>query len=166
MYSINIARKIYGSRVYTFEPNPSVFKVLKKNIDVADLNNRVFLHNLAVYSRNENRKFYLANYCARSSLYQERAEYKSSVKSQTEVRCVTLDSMVFERHCTPPDVIKIDAEGAEFDILKGMKWILEQKRPQLFIEPHSPENEELVMDYLKGIGYKYERLGYPMRFYV
>ncbi|PHQ41875.1 hypothetical protein Z052_12540 [Halorubrum sp. C191] len=36
----------------------------------------------------------------------------------------------------PPDVIKIDVEGAEADILDGMKETLSDKKPLLYIEIH------------------------------
>ena len=51
------------------------------------------------------------------------------------VPAFTLDKF-FEEEEILPDVIKIDVEGAEFQVLTGMRNILSNKRPILFLEIH------------------------------
>jgi len=42
------------------------------------------------------------------------------------VEVVTLDAYFSYKHYPPPNFVKIDVEGAEFRVLRGMKKILEQ----------------------------------------
>jgi FkbM family methyltransferase len=135
VYTLEILSKVKDCKVYTFEPNPATFVVLKRNLDVMHFNGRVKLFNLAVSSYSGTRDFFVADESARSSLFAFQAQYKTEIKNTVKVNCVTLDSMINDNRL--PDVIKIDAEGAECDILKGASDLLELKHPQLFIEPHS-----------------------------
>ena len=48
------------------------------------------------------------------------------------VRCCTLDECL--RSVPPPDLIKIDAEGAEVDVLRGGLNFLTARRPSLIVE--------------------------------
>ena len=49
--------------------------------------------------------------------------------SEVTVKSISLDSF-FEEEGIPPEIIKIDVEGAEMDVLKGMKTILKNQRPK------------------------------------
>ncbi len=48
------------------------------------------------------------------------------------VRCCTLDEVT--EFATPPDLIKVDAEGAEVDVLGGGLNFLANARPPLIVE--------------------------------
>ena len=51
---------------------------------------------------------------------------ESTIKDQTvSVRSITLDNF-FKNEKIKPDVVKIDGEGSEMNILKGMKNLLEK----------------------------------------
>lgn len=52
-----------------------------------------------------------------------------------------------------PDFIKIDAEGAELDVLKGGRQTIERNRPVLMIEGHDGL-EGPIGRYLKDLGYQ------------
>jgi hypothetical protein len=51
-------------------------------------------------------------------------------------------------------VIKIDAEGAEVEILRGATRLLGEYRPRLLIEVHSLELETSCNALLRHAGYK------------
>ena len=55
-----------------------------------------------------------------------------------------------------PDAIKVDVEGAEDDVLVGMRQLLNDRRPALFIECHSLELHRTVKrfvgDYHRDVG--------------
>lgn len=53
----------------------------------------------------------------------------------------------------PPDVVKIDVEGAELEVLKGAEGLLGGKRPVILAEV-DPKNSMVVAGFLKGLGYK------------
>jgi FkbM family methyltransferase len=62
----------------------------------------------------------------------------------------------------PPDLIKVDVEGAEIEVLRGAKRCL-KPRPILLLEVSS-ENMQLVSSILKPLGYRFmdgETKGHP-----
>jgi len=68
------------------------------------------------------------------------------VSSEVADRTITLNDYVDED--TLPDILKIDVEGAEYDVLQGMSEILNSTSPVLFIEIHPAylRNRDLVAD--------------------
>jgi hypothetical protein len=53
---------------------------------------------------------------------------------RVEVRCVTLDQLFAQRSCGIPALIKIDAEGAELDIIRGGARIVAETNAMLVVE--------------------------------
>lgn len=53
----------------------------------------------------------------------------------------SLDTIVYGHGGPPPAVMKIDAEGAELEILRGAARLLRDHRPKLLIEVHSLDLE-------------------------
>lgn len=60
-------------------------------------------------------------------------ELGRSRSREIRVRARSIDSYV-EETGVQPDVVKIDTEGAELDVLRGMAKLLRSKRPLLTIE--------------------------------
>lgn len=61
----------------------------------------------------------------------------------------------------PPDVIKIDIEGAEARVLAGAARLLAERRPIVICEVHGREERELVRQLLRD--YDVETLGSDWR---
>jgi hypothetical protein len=58
-------------------------------------------------------------------------------KTSIEAYALTLDAMIFTHAQCVPGFVKIDVEGAEAHVLRGMKKTLQQYRPHLLIEMHA-----------------------------
>jgi Methyltransferase FkbM domain len=66
---------------------------------------------------------------------------------------VCLDALLREGTVPMPDVIKMDVEGAECDVLEGMKEIAARRCPQSFVECHVGKHiEEAVRAYFLRYG--------------
>ncbi len=63
-----------------------------------------------------------------------------------------LDTIVRERSLPPPDVIKIDVEGAEADVLQGARGTATVHRPVLLIELHG--TNDAVTELLQELSYR------------
>lgn len=73
------------------------------------------------------------------------------------VRSISLDDYV-KQTGQIPDVVKIDVEGAEQQVLRGMRWLIQEHAPLLFIEVHERKLRRLgaspqdVVSQLLGYG--------------
>lgn len=74
------------------------------------------------------------------------------------VKCVTLDADLSSMEIVP-NFIKIDVEGAEWDVLFGVERMLQQHHPRLLISLHLPQLEEqgvserMVLEWLSAHDY-------------
>jgi FkbM family methyltransferase len=121
-----LALRATGSRglVVGYEPTPRVFDVLKNNVRINGFleTGRVDLRQKAVSDgRTAIATFYVSHNSLMNSLYGE--DTSSPTGSTTiDVVSVSLDSDL--AHLDRIDVVKIDAEGAEPVILRGMQQII------------------------------------------
>ena len=91
------------------------------------------------------------------------------VESSAVVRTVSIDDFVFKEVVRRPDVVKIDVEGAELNVLLGMRRTLAEIQPIVIFE--IDDNEQSAFDrkqkacdaILMEYGYSLQRLGdsYP-----
>jgi hypothetical protein len=65
------------------------------------------------------------------------------------VRCVPGDEVLLP---TPVGMLKIDVEGMEFDVLKGLHSTIERWRPQIFIEVWE-ESRDLLTSWCQRYNY-------------
>ncbi len=68
------------------------------------------------------------------------------------VSCTTLDE--FAGAYPPPDVVKVDVEGAEALVLGGGRGLLSRRRARFIIELHGPRQAAEVGEILRGAGYE------------
>ena len=60
---------------------------------------------------------------------------KNDLKKKIKINSTTIDSLV-KSLSLHPTFIKIDTEGAEFDVLEGMKETLKNFKPKIMLEKH------------------------------
>ncbi len=93
-------------------------------------------------------------------------EPSTSVDAQRTVFVdqVTIDTLVTSGRLPPPNVVKIDVEGAEPAVLRGMSETLRAHRPRLIVELDAADDVQLDQSYaevrnqLEEFGYRCERL--------
>jgi FkbM family methyltransferase len=117
IYTLLAART--GCKVHSYEPTPSTFAILRQNIsangfDVTDLVN---VYNLAVLDRASKVPFTIvegiSGQCHIASMEDT---------GIIEVEAVSMDDHL--AHLSRIDVVKIDAEGSELHVLRGMRNIV------------------------------------------
>ena len=136
-YFTCLASELVGPQghVHSFEPTPSTFEILGIN---GRKRPNVQLNNAAVFSTNSQLTFqdfgvrYSAFNSAVGSRLDETMERQATAKSY-QVEAVTVDEYA-RRTGNLPDVVKIDAENAEYDVLMGMEQTLQESKPTVSIE--------------------------------
>jgi FkbM family methyltransferase len=109
-----------GCQVYAYEPTPNIYKILLDNIGINgfDPTGRAHVYNLAVSDKEGKSKFAIYdNLSGHNTFY----AYNDNDKT-VEVNTIRLDEHLSK--LPHIDVVKIDAEGAEPLVLKGMGEII------------------------------------------
>ena len=135
-YSL-IAASMIGEqgRVFAFEANPDIFEILFRNIEINSYLNKTTLINKAVFDKTGSLNFH--NYKLHhggSSVCKITEESQKEFRDEVEVievEAVSLDDYFSDKDIKV-DLIKIDAEGSEARIFKGMEKIVKDN-PQLTI---------------------------------
>jgi len=84
-------------------------------------------------------------------------EGRLSADGESLVPLVSLDGWPAAVESGPPALLKIDVEGAEVDVLRGMENLLRTAKPVLIIELHGTAAE--VTAVLEEFGYGYRPIG-------
>jgi FkbM family methyltransferase len=144
--------KAVGSQgmVYAFEPFPDNVIFLRKHHHLNKLAN-IIVEEYAIGDANGEVNFYcphVSNYCGSIMRINGDNNYKI-----LKLKTITLDDYVYQHNNNPPDLIKIDIEGAEYLALIGMQNIIKNKKPILFIALHGPEVFHKCCDFMKKFNY-------------
>lgn len=108
-----------GGKVFAFEPEPTNFSLLKKNVEINGYKNVEFIQK-AVSDKIGNAKLYLCEYNKGCHTIYDPNDGRKSI----EIETISLDEY-FKNYTGKIDFIKIDIEGAEWLALKGMLNLLE-----------------------------------------
>lgn len=65
-----------------------------------------------------------------------------------------------------PDIIKIDVEGAEWEVLQGAANVISTRRPVIFLATHSDDLRDRCSAWLRKIGYTLKPLNSDMSEFV
>ena len=150
-----LASKAVGERgrVLGFEPAPSVYAVLRRNIERSGRTN-IEVYPWAVGNKSETTKFYESAVANWGSLVRSDQLLQ---KEGVPVQVRRLDDIAKDFPDFHPKVLRMDIEGGEMMVLEGAQSVLEQYRPSLFIEFHPFairwEAVHSTFDRLRQLGY-------------
>jgi len=140
--TVTAARKIRrGGKLYSFEPVPEYFNVLKDNVSSNGLGN-VEVYELAVTDKAGRAPFYQKGLSS-GIVFGEGAK-------KFEVSTTSIDRFLSEEKIERIDLINMDCEGSELLVLKGAQKTLWENKVKIFCEIHH--------DFLKQLGQSVEEL--------
>jgi FkbM family methyltransferase len=133
IHTLHAARLVGATGVvHAFEPDPKTFEILTQNVQANGLQASIQLHQQALLDRNGELPLYrAAGMSTWNSVFAGNDGRPSVI-----VPCVTLDEAL--AGTSRIDVIKLDAEGAEPAILRGMNRILERNPDILILMEYAP----------------------------
>ncbi len=155
IFSIYAATK--SKTVYAFEPVPENYKLFLENIRINDFNRIIKAYNYAISDKEENLRLFLnEDNTGGHSAYSKTGNY-------LDVPTMSLKDVFDKNDIKICDLLKIDAEGSEYEILFGLPEEYFKKIKRVFVEYHDfngmdsnnePSNNiESLRKYLENHGY-------------
>ena len=125
LHTLNMARIVGNTgRVFAFEPDPSNFEILEKNVKINNYQN-IILEQKAVGDKHGRTTLYQSDNPGNHRLF----PLTKQAKGQIQVELTSLDKYFTDSNLANKiNFIKIDVEGFEFSVLKGMKNILKNNK--------------------------------------
>ena len=141
-------------KIYSFEPTPKLFQILKNKYD---LKKNIKLFQLALDDKIIKSKFFSYEYDKINSLIQTDENSKfhksrqtalknrdfSNFETEIEVQTSTIDNIADEQNIDKIDVLKIDTQGNEDRVLEGSKKLLNSNKINL-----------IELELILGFGYQ------------
>ena len=117
----------------------------------------LIVNNKAVNNKNKRMKFYERSVSSQSSLVESSKVLAdvSKVLETYDVDTLTIDSYCKKNNITKIDLMKIDAEGFDFQVLESSEKLLKENKIKLIkIEIWAEDNSlALISNYLNDFGY-------------
>lgn len=121
-----LADMLKVKHVYSFEPDPISFKILKKNLKNS-YNCSCF--NLGIYSSFKKIKLFIDPYHSGDN-----RPIKTKGRDSIPIQTISIDHFVDSNNLQELDFIKMDIQGGEYDALEGARKTINRFRPILLVE--------------------------------
>lgn len=144
-----------ASAVHCFEPNPVNAEQIRKVISL-NPDRHLTLHECAVGASDGSAEFLIMPESSMGKLNIGTFQKEQNTGQHIRVQIRALDSLVACGEIEPPQLIKIDVEGAEAEVLRGAKTLIEQHHPILCIEFHSRALLDACCSFLAHYAYQVE----------
>ncbi len=139
---------------HSFEPSIKLCKQ-QERLSVPK-NHSLIINNLAITDKVGTAKFYERSISSHSSLVDSPKMSAISKTHKTyDVETITIDSYCKENKINKIDLLKVDAEGFDFQVLKSSETLLQEKKIKLLkIEIWAEDDSvALISNYLNKFGY-------------
>ncbi len=126
----NIGQYGLVKKIFSFEPDETVFQSLEKSIDANKFSDLIDLNKFIIGDYDGEANLLLSHRASTSNQTFFSRQNTTASKSSVSVPCTTLDSFLdTELNFSDESfIIKIDVEGSELRVLKGMKNILSSSK--------------------------------------
>lgn len=158
-FSVLLGRLVGSTgMVYAFEPVPENAAMIEKNAQLNHFNNIQVLR--IACSRGSNKSELLLAHHIGGAVLKNAGVPPDFSGEKILVKTSSLDLLVESDQIMPPDLVKIDVEGAELDVLISMENILKKWEPIVIVEVddaiQSKCEEKLLLcrEYLHGLCYQ------------
>jgi FkbM family methyltransferase len=134
--------------VYSFEPFPENLRELRRHLEMNRVGNCSVI-DAAVSSVDGEGAFDPSDNPCKGRLAET---------GLLRVRTLTLDRLFQEKSMRPPNLMKIDIEGGEYECLRGAAGVINEFAPVIFLATHGREIHTDCLDLLAKWRYRFEPL--------
>lgn len=152
VFSVFASQLAKNGKVFSFEPVPENFELLKKNIRLNLISNITPI-NKAVSNKNGQENIFLSEDTACHSFFTN----FSKVHRKIPVETISLNSFIKENKISRIDFLKMDCEGAEYKILFNSPKNVLKKIKKIGMEYHNIDdknNVSILKEFLEENGFK------------
>jgi len=154
LYSIVLARLAGpGGHVYCLEANPVCLYFLQANLALNRVGQCEILP-VAILGERTTAEFTI-NYHNLLLGIAKDSPFATKPGHRIGVPALDLDHLVADYDLRPPDLIKMDIEGAEVAAIRGMQGTIERHRPTLLFELHGQGAARTTLEAIRGAGYTF-----------
>ncbi len=129
-YSIALAAENSTLTVESFEPQPSVFEILRANTLLNQFESRIKLHNTGLGNLKDELTMYIPRFTGTGGASFKNLHDDEGEATQIRVPVSVLDDIIK----TEADLIKIDVEGCELNVILGAAEIIRLSKPTIMVE--------------------------------
>ena len=148
-----------GGHVYSCEPHLANASQLLQNIAANDIQDRVSVLSIAVSGQDGFVPFKYKRWRHGASGSQLQVEGGPEMKASVGTECkvtMTVDTMIEREIIRPPNLIKIDTDGIEIPIARGMEKLLRSdRRPRTILMEVQPGDYTEQVTFMTSCGYKH-----------
>ena len=144
------------SKVFAFEPAKLNYSFLKNHIRKNDFENKIISFKILLGNDFKTTELFTENEVSGKN---STSNYNQKFRNLEKIEQTTIDFFCKDKKIIP-EIIKIDAEGAEIDILNGSITVLKSYHPIIFLSVHpkilsyKKQTTEELFDLLKSFNYK------------
>lgn len=163
-HALTANRLIQNGKIYAFEPMPAVRAIFEKHIS---LNHKLISNHkisvLPIAISNEEKQVEFSNDANHSdgNTYIKDSNVFKAAKNKITVQCRSIDGLIKQGY-EKPNILKIDVEGAEYDVLQGAIEALQNDHPYILLATHDchlPGVQQKCVEFLTGLGYHVQHTG-------
>ena len=153
MYLLNL--KNLKAEGLCIDPLSKSLEDFKEILKLNKIKRAKLLNALISDQKNKKRNIYrVSDYYGYYSIIKNVNYADKKIKEKLKINSYTLDQLVFEKYKFKKlDFIKIDTEGAEYEILKKSKKTLQKFKPAIYCEITRKTNK--IINLLKTYGYEF-----------
>lgn len=156
-FSLIAARRVGSSgHVYAFEPVPANVTAISRSVQLNGFSH-VDVFGEAVGATSRTGELLLAHHIGGATI--DSVDAPPDLRGRIAIEIVAMDDIMGPRQLRPPQLVKVDVEGAELAVLTGMRNALCGHRPKVVYEVDDATREGMerkaaeVAAFLTGLNY-------------
>ena len=138
-FTIYAAKKAKNGKIITFEPSKESFNVLKNNLKINNIQN-VIIENVGVGAKSGTAILNVdVDHGIGNSIF-----FSSKNSEKEDIRITTIPEIVKKYKIESIDLLKLDCEGAEFEIILNLPSTILNTIKKISMEIHEIENFDII----------------------
>jgi len=129
-FSCFLLNKMVGGEVHCFEPDPTSYEILARNMRLNKRTADYRCWNSAVGKQTGDIDLFINELHSGDN----RTTYKGEERTTVKVPCITIDDYIGKEKINIIDFLKIDVQGAEIEVLLGALTSIKTFNPTIYIE--------------------------------